>query len=190
MALPTGGRWIFSVDTTSGFSGLVLGLNNGVAPVFPTPQGGAFNIEVFTNATVSGQAGIPNPETGFQSSIADAGGTLDNGFLTGTTLRLGSGNFLAVNRIPSHRRKAPPNIILGAGNQTVVGATFDTLIGGQAPAPAQILSALLGNQTVVGGAHRSHASIWGGAPRLDRRPAPAPTSRSSPCTRSRRSWSA
>ena len=83
MASPTGGRWIFSVDTVTGFSNPpVLGINNGVAPVFPTPVAGRFNIEVFTNPTVAGQPGIPTPDPGFNSSISDANGTLDSGFLT------------------------------------------------------------------------------------------------------------
>jgi hypothetical protein len=161
MTTPTGGRWVFS---TAG-SPVVLGINDGVKPVFPTPQVGAFNIEVFTNATVKGLPAPPNPETGFQSSIADAGGTLDSGFLTGTALKLGSGNFLAVDSVAANATtsgpQGPSQITLGTGNQTVVGAKNDTLIGGQAPSASQILSALLGNETVVGGT--ANESIFGGA---------------------------
>ena len=87
--MPNGGRWLFSI---AGFP-IVLGINNGVAPVFPTPQAGAFNIEVFTNPTVERAFRAPMP--GFRASIADAGGTLDNGFLTGTDLRLGGRRFPA-----------------------------------------------------------------------------------------------
>ncbi len=93
MTTPTGGRWIFSVDTTSGFSGIILGINNGVAPVFPAPVAGKFNIEVFTNPTV---AGLPSADVGFNSTMTDPNGTLDaTGHLTGTNLHLGSGDFLA-----------------------------------------------------------------------------------------------
>ena len=79
MASPTGGRWIFSVDTTSGFSNPpILGINNGVAPVFPAAVPGRFNIEVFTNPTVAGNP--PAPDSGFSTSLADANGTLDSAF--------------------------------------------------------------------------------------------------------------
>ena len=84
----SGGRWLFSIAGTP----VVLGINNGVAPVFPAPQAGAFNIEVFTNA--NRRAACRTPRPGFRASIADPGGTLDSGFLTGTDLRLGSGNLL------------------------------------------------------------------------------------------------
>src|SRR5690349_19012837 len=138
MTSPTGGRWIFSVDTTSGFSGIVLGINNGVAPVFPTPVAGKFNIEVFTNPTVAGQPGIPNPDPGFQSSIADANGTIGNdGLLTGTTLRLTNGDFLAVDSVTGSATQSGSKIQLGSGKQTVVGAKFDTLVGGSG---SQVLS--------------------------------------------------
>jgi hypothetical protein len=166
MASPSGGRWLFSTTGTP----VVLNINDGVKPVFPTPQGGAFNIEVFTNATVNGLPGVPNPDnSSFQSSMADAGGTLDTGFLTGTNLRLGSGNLLAVDHgndsvasgATTSGGISPSKITLGTGNQTVVGAKFDTLVGGQAPGATQILSALLGNETVVGGT--AVESIWGGA---------------------------
>ena len=159
MASPTGGRWIFSVDSTSGFSNPpVLGINNGVAPVFPAAIPGRFNIEVFTNPTVAGQPGIPNPDSGFNSSISDANGTLDSGFLTGTNLRLTTGDFLAVDSVTGSSGQSGSKITLGSGKQTVVGAKSDTLVGGSGN---QILSALLGNQTVVGGT--GNASIFGGA---------------------------
>ena len=52
-------------------------------------------------------AGVPSPDAGFQSSIADPGGTLDSGFLTGTDLRLTTGNFLLVE-LGDRRRGAEP----------------------------------------------------------------------------------
>jgi len=162
MTTPTGGRWIFSVDTTSGFSGLILGINNGVAPVFPLPVAGKFNIEVFTNPTVAGLPGNPNPDAGFQSTMTDPNGTIDSsGLLTGTSLRLGTGDFLAVDSIGGSSAGNGSKMTLGSGKQTVVGAKFDTLVGGQAPGVGQILSALIGNETVIGGT--SNESIWGGA---------------------------
>jgi hypothetical protein len=174
MASPIGGRWVFSVADQP----IVLGINNGVAPVFPQPQAGAFNIEVFTNPSVDALvdskidivdpngnivpilvvAPVPPPEPGFQSSIADAGGTLENGFLTGASLRLTSGDFLAVDSVTGAATQSPSRITLGSGKQTVVGAKFDTLIGGSGD---QILSALAGNETVIGGT--GNESIWGGA---------------------------
>ena len=71
--MANGGHWLFSITGTP----IVLGINNGVAPVFPAAQANAFNIEVFTNPTVNG---VPGPELGFQASIADSGGTLESGF--------------------------------------------------------------------------------------------------------------
>jgi len=161
MTSPTGGRWIFSVDTASGFSGLILGINNGVAPVFPAPVAGKFNIEVFTNPTVAGLPAPPNPDAGFQTSMLDPNGTIDNsGLLTGTNLRLASGDYLAVDSIGGSSAGNGSKLTLGTGKQTVVGAKFDTLVGGQAPGVGQVLSALLGNETVIGGT--SNESIWGG----------------------------
>jgi len=155
MTSPTGGRWLFSPDPISGLNGAILGINDGTRPVFPLPVTGKLNIEVFTNATVSG---LPNPETGFQQSMTDPSGTIDNGFLTGTNLRLGGGDFLAVDSVTGSALQGGSKMTLGSGNQTVVGAKFDTLVGGSGN---QILSALLGNETVVGGS--GNESIWGGA---------------------------
>jgi hypothetical protein len=132
MTAPNGGRWIFS---TTG-QPVVLGFNNGSAPVFPPPQPGAFNIEAFTNPIGSG---VPNPDAGFQSSIADPGGTLDNGFLTGTRLLLGSGDFLVVDSVTGSSQQSGSFITLGTGNQTVVGAPGDTIQG---------------NPNVISAAHR------------------------------------
>lgn len=149
--MANGGRWLFSIAGNP----IVLGINNGMAPVFPMPQAGAFNIEVFTNPTVSG---VPSPEFGFHAGIADPGGTLDNGFLTGTSLRVGGGDLLVVDSVTGAAGQGPAMIMLGSGNQTVVGAKFDTLVGGSG---AQVLSALAGGQTVIGGG--GDESIWGGA---------------------------
>ena len=151
-----GGRWVFSPPP--GFGGLILGINNGVAPVFPQPVAGAFNIEVFTNAALTGQPGIPNPDAGFQSSFSDPGGTLASGFLTGTDLRLTTGDLLLVDSVTGASAQSPSKVTLGSGSQTVVGAQFDTLVGGSG---SQILSALAGSETVAGGT--GNASIWGGA---------------------------
>jgi hypothetical protein len=151
-----GGRWVFSPP--AGFGGLILGINNGAAPIFPPPVAGAFNIEVFTSPSLSGQPGIPNPDANFQSSIADPGGTLDSGFLTGTDLRLTTGDLLLVDSVTGSTFQSPSKLTLGSGNQTVVGARSDTLVGGSGN---QILSALAGSETVVGGT--GNVSVWGGA---------------------------
>ena len=51
--MANGGRWLFSIAGTP----IVLGINNGVrAGLSHAAQAGAFNIEVFTNPTVSGRA--------------------------------------------------------------------------------------------------------------------------------------
>jgi len=151
MAAAVGGRWIFSVVGQP----IVLGINDGVHAIFPAPQAGAFNIEVFTNTTVTA---IPNPlNDGFQDGAIDPGAVLDNGFLTGPDLRLGAGNFLVVDSVTSASGQSPAKVALGSGNQTVIGAKGDTLIGGSG---SQILSAIAGNQRVIGGS--GDESIWGG----------------------------
>jgi len=127
-----------------------------VHAIFPAPQAGAFNIEVFTNASVTA---IPNPlNDGFQDGAIDPGAVLDNGFLTGPDMRLGTGNFLVVDSVTGAAGQSPAKATLGSGNQTVIGAKGDTLIGGSGN---QILSAIAGNQRVIGGS--GDASIWGGA---------------------------
>ena len=151
MTAINGGRWIFSITGQP----IVLGFNNGAAPVFPPPQPGAFNIEVYTNTTV---VAVLNPDPGFQSSITDLGGALDKGFLTGTDIRLGSGDLLVVNSVTGFAGQSPSKFTLGSGNQTVIGATGDTLVGGSGH---QIISALAGGETVIGGT--GNQSIWGGA---------------------------
>jgi hypothetical protein len=162
MAITTGGRWIFSVPAGSGFSRIVLGVNDGLSPVSPLPLDGAFNIEVFTNPAVA-EPGTPIPDARFQASIVDANGVFDGAFLTGANLQLGSGDYLVVDSMTGAAAQGRAQIMLGIGNQTVVGARFDTQVGGQqAVTASQILSALAGNQTVIGGAV-SNESIWGGA---------------------------
>ena len=49
MSAAVGGRWIFSVLGQP----VILGIDDGVHPIFPAPQPGAFNVEVFTNTTVT-----------------------------------------------------------------------------------------------------------------------------------------
>jgi len=155
MTSPTGGRWILSVEPNGGFSGVILGINNGVAPTFPPPVPGKANVEIFTNPSVSG---VPGPGPGFQFAATDPNGTLTGGFLTGTNLTLGGGDFLAVDSVTGSPLQSGSKMTLGSGKQTVVGAQNDTLIGGSGN---QILSALLGNETVIGGS--GNESIWGGA---------------------------
>ena len=149
---PTGGRFVLS----SSQGPIVLGINDGVRPVFPSPQAGAFNIEVFTNTTV---AAVSAPDAGWSTAAADPGGTIDTGFLTGSDLRLGTGSFLIVDSVTGGTTQSPARIALGPGAQTVVGARFDTLVAGDFS--GQILSALLGNEKVIGGV--GNVSVWGGA---------------------------
>ena len=161
MAITNGGRWVFSLAPLSRFSRVILGVNDGISAISPAPQDGALNIEVFTNPTVTGP-GTPSTDAGFQQSIVDANGAFDGAFLTGANLRLGGGDYLVVDSMIGSATQGPAQITLGSGNQTVVGARFDTLIGGQqAVTASQILSALAGNETVIGGAI-SNESIWGG----------------------------
>lgn len=143
MASTTGGRFLFGTGTSQG---LTLGINNGVAPVFPTPVGANFNIEVFTNATVST---LPTLDTGFQAGAIDKGGTLvAPGFLTGTQLQLFTGNYVITDANVNGR--APATITLGSGNQTIFGAGGDTLNGGSGTAVfADIVQFSSGAETIT-----------------------------------------
>ena len=154
-AAGTGGRFVFS----SSLGPIVLGINDGVRPIFPTPQAGAYNIEVFTNSTVASVVGVPSPHSGWNTTAANPGGTIESGFLTGTDLRLGAGNFLIVDSVTGATAQSSARITLGQGAQTVVGARFDTLVASDFS--GQILSALAGNQRVIGGG--GNVSVWGGA---------------------------
>src|SRR5687767_9628759 len=109
MAITTGGRWIFSLAAGSGFSRIVLGVNDGLSPVSPLAQDGALNIEVFTNPTVAGP-GAQNTDPGFQESIDDANGVFDGAFLTGANLRLGSKDYLVVDSMIGSAAQGPAQI--------------------------------------------------------------------------------
>jgi hypothetical protein len=181
MSTTNGGRWL--ILRPAGFSTTVVGFNNGTGPA-PQPVAGAFNVEVFTNPALDipidskidrrdefgnivpifALPAVPPPDAGFQTSIADVGGTIENGFLTGVKIRLTTGDFLILDSTTGAAGQSGSQITLGSGNQTVIGARFDTLIGGSGK---QVLSALAGNQTVVGGfgadGGNATESIWGGA---------------------------
>ena len=150
MASPTGGRFLFGLAPPS-VQAVTLGINDGVHPVFPSPVGGNFNIEVFTNATVST---LPTLDAGFQAGVIDKGGTLiAPGFLTGTQLQLFSGNYVVVDSPTGSTSQSPALIDPPSGNVTMVGAGGDTLVGG--PSGNQILNGLQqfksGPETLIGG---------------------------------------
>src|SRR5713101_1294389 len=128
MASPTGGRFIFGPP--AGFSSTTLGINNGTS-VFPAPVAGSFNIEVFTAAGVTT---LPALDSGFQAGIIDPNGTLvAPGVLTGTTLRLFTGDYAVTDSVTGNAAQGAATIILGSGNQRIVGAPGDTVQGGWAP---------------------------------------------------------
>jgi len=151
-----------------GFSEAVIAFDTGGIQPAPQLVASAFNIQVFTDPTLdkpidtkidvvdpSGNVApiiilptIPTPSFGFQTSISDvSGGTIESGFLTGSSLRLTTGDFLLVDWQTGAPAQSGSKVTLGSGKQTVVGARSDTLIGGSG---SQILSALSGNQTVSG----------------------------------------
>jgi hypothetical protein len=159
MASPTGGRFIFQAP--DGFAGVTLGINNGVAPVFPEPVEGNFNVEVFTAAGVSG---TPTLDPGFQDFAIDFNGTLGTdpvGFLTGHVLTLGSGNLTVADSVTGAATQTAASIVGGSGNQHIVGAGGDVLIGGSGN---QILNAIqqeAGTQTLIGGSGQT--TVYAGA---------------------------
>src|SRR5712691_3772886 len=156
MASPTGGRFI--VGPPAGFSSTTLGINNGTS-VFPAPVAGSFNIEVFTAAGVTT---LPALDSGFQAGIIDPNGTLvAPGVLTGTTLRLFTGDYAVTDSVTGNAAQGAATIILGSGNQRVVGAPGDTIQGGSG---TQVLDAIQqfsgGAETIIGGSGAT--TVFGG----------------------------
>jgi hypothetical protein len=149
MASATGGRFIIGPQAPS-TTAFTVSINDGINGVTP-PVPGDFNIEVFTAA-----ATLPAPDAGFQASILDPGGTLvtvgTGSALSGSNLTLGSGDYV-ITDTPTISGRAAASITLGTGNQRVVGAGGDTLIGGAAG--NQILDAIQqfagGPETIGGG---------------------------------------
>jgi hypothetical protein len=156
MASPVGGQFIFGPP--SGFAAVTLGVNNGTT-LFPTPVAGNFNIEVFAATSATTVTAI---DAGFQAGVIDANGTLvAPGALTGTILRLATGDYLLTDSVISGSGQTPATIILGSGNQTVVGAPGDTLQGGSG---TQVLNAVQqfvgGAETIIGGS--GPTTVYGG----------------------------
>jgi hypothetical protein len=158
MASPGGGRFLIGAPT--GLSGTILGVNDGTNPVFPAAVAGSFNVEVFTAAGVT----TPTPlAAGFQAGVLDPGGNLVTapGFLTGTTLTLATGDYLVVDSVTGAAGQGTANIVLGSGNQTVVGAPGDTIQGGSG---AQVINAITqfsgGAEAIFGGS--GPTTVFGG----------------------------
>jgi hypothetical protein len=160
MASPTGGRFI--AGPQAGFTAVTPGINDGVDPIFPAPVSGNFNIEIFTAAGVTT---LPALDVGFQAGVIDPNGTLvalgTGGALTGTTLQLFTGNYAVTDTVTGNPLQTAATIILGSGNQTVVGAPGDTLQGGSG---SQVLDGIQqfigGPETIIGGS--GPTTVFGG----------------------------
>ncbi len=135
------GQLLFSDD---GFAGTSYGFNDGIT--IPTAVSGNFNVEVFTALPIG--AALPPLDPGFQIGIIDPSGLTLGGYLVGRQVQLFAGDFLVGDVFTADH--APAQIILGSGNQTVVGAAGDTLIGGS------------GNQVLIGNQQFGAESIVGG----------------------------
>jgi Ca2+-binding RTX toxin-like protein len=147
MASPVGGRFKFTdgVPVHLGLKNPGKGVSSGAIP-------GDLNIEAFTGVTT-----LPSLAPGYTQGVIVSDtvtgdrapeliGTGTNQLLTGRRLTLFGGNYKVVdtNTVPGNTAR----ITAGSGNQTVVGAAHDTLIGGT------------GTQSIVGSA--GHESIVGG----------------------------
>jgi hypothetical protein len=150
-ATVTGGQFLFSLPSGSGFNGTLVAINDGTNPLSPLPIPGDLNIEVFTSLAIGDT--LPALDAGFQAGLIDPGGTIANGFLIGTTLELFGGDYEVTDSLTGSN--TPAEILLGSGNQSVVGADGDTLVGGsgtQLLEPnLQILGHIPGPETTVGG---------------------------------------
>ncbi len=156
MASPTGGR--FLVGAPTGFTATTLGINDGTNPVFPGPVTGNFNVEVFTAAGVTTP---PALDSGFQAGAIDPAGTLVTpGYLTGTKLQLFTGNFLITDSVSGDPLQTAATIVLGSGNQTVVGAPGDTIQGGSGTQVINAVQQFSGAETIIGGS--GPTTVYGG----------------------------
>ena len=159
MASPTGGRFI--VGPPTGFPAVTLALNNGSGPSQSAVTGN-FNIEVFTAA---GLTSLPTLDSGFQAGILDPNGTVvaqgTGGALTGTNLALFSGNYAITDSVTGNVLQTAASVILGSGNQSIVGAPGDTIQGGSG---SQVINAVTnfagGAETVLGGS--GPTTVFGG----------------------------
>ncbi|MGC2414908.1 MAG: hypothetical protein WA459_19690 [Stellaceae bacterium] len=153
MASPVGGRFKFQTGTTTLVNNVNLGLTKtgATAPV-PGSVKGALNIEVYTGTPSVGL------KTGFTQrvSVSDTVkgdtqphliGKFPNELLTGRRLTLFGGNYRVTDTNTVTGNTAL--IIAGSGQQTVVGAARDTLLGGTGS--GQLLSATKGHESVIGG---------------------------------------
>jgi hypothetical protein len=164
MASPVGGQFIFGPP--SGFPAVTPGINDGTDPIFPAPVSGNYNIEVFTAVPITAPGVAPPAlDSGFQDEVIDPNGRLvplgTGGALTGDVLELFGGNYALTDSVVSGSGQTTATIILGSGNQTVVGAPGDTLAGGSG---TQILNALTqfsgGAETILGGSGAT--TVYGG----------------------------
>jgi len=146
---PVGGRFSFSPDVHLGPS-----VNSEPASNGEGPKPHALNIEVFSQTTVLGplapgftQGVIINDTVTGDSAPRLIGSGVGNQILTGRQLTLFGGNYQVVDTTTVAGNSAV--IQAGSGNQTIVGAKGDTLIGGT------------GNQSIVGTAGSNRIFVEG-----------------------------
>jgi autotransporter passenger strand-loop-strand repeat protein len=135
------GQFTFSAG---GFASANLGLNDGTSVA--APVAGAFNVEVFTALSLGDPLPVLDP--GYQTGVIDPHGTTFDGFLAAAQVQLFDGDFLLIDL--DRGINAPVQIFLGSGNQTVVGAAGDTLVGGSG-IQVLVASEQPGAESIVGG---------------------------------------
>jgi len=155
MASPVGGQFLFDKPGGTVSIGLVKQGQTSPIPASGSTVAGAVNIEIFAGLSTLPTKFDGNYNQGALVGDTVAGDTapdLVNGLLTGRTLTLAAGDYRVTNEnnnttgVTTLAGAGGPALIqAGSGNQSVVGAAGDTLIGGSGN---QLLDGTAGNQQI------------------------------------------
>lgn len=162
VGVQAGGQFVFGASKSfAPLASATLGINDGIQSVFPLPLPNTLNIEVFTSVLPANL--LPSLDAGFQAGAILRGGfigTSPANYLVGGLLQLFAGDYIVVDA--SNGSNISAEIILGSGNQTVVGAAGDTLVGGSGN---QVLFGASGD-SMVGGSGSTYVEGEAGGMRI------------------------